>query len=321
MATNPNFQFQTVKRAKCKASIVVEGLSGRGKSGLALTLANALATSPDKVFAVDTENNSLRLFEGIPASNGGVFGQFQVGEFTPNLLYKPTNYLMYRDAAVEAGADVVIFDSISHAWQYNGGILDIVSTLKKTNDRYKRDSYAVWGDDVVVKEKNTLMEMLRDYRCHMISTVRVKEKMEYSTDSSGKPTLTSLGEQQIMQGDMKYEPDLVLQMVAPGTGKHSPIAKIIKSRYAIFEVDDIVEFTPAVCQGLKEYLEEGTSPTELLEKQRIDYIQGIATYLDEHEAKKQIWSALKDANKLAGVKLEEMSLDLMKKLFTQLTAD
>lgn len=48
--SNPMFSFSTVKRSQCKASILIEGLSGRGKSGLALVLANALADTPENVF-------------------------------------------------------------------------------------------------------------------------------------------------------------------------------------------------------------------------------------------------------------------------------
>lgn len=324
--SNVLYGFQTVKREKCKASIVIEGLSGKGKSGLALTLAYALASAPDKIFAVDTENQSLRLFEGIPASFGDKFSDFQVADFTPDLEYKPSHYQNFKQAALEHDAEVVIFDSISHAWQYKGGILDMVSELKKTNTRYQKDGYAAWGDESIVKEKNMLLEMLRDYRCHMISTVRVKEKMEYGTDEKGKNTLISLGEQQIMQGDMKYEPDLVLHMVEPGSGRPNglkhPQAKITKSRYAIFEEGDIVTFTPQICKQLRDYLNEGTSPDELLEAQRQEYVQGVNEHLKAHPNAVPIWEVLKEKH---GYKKEDKANDIpladLKKLYIEMTID
>ena len=59
---NPIFSFEEAKRVACKASILIEGLSGRGKSGLALLLAKGLTKDWTKVFAIDTENKSLNLF-------------------------------------------------------------------------------------------------------------------------------------------------------------------------------------------------------------------------------------------------------------------
>lgn len=318
--SNPIFQFSTVKREQCKASILIEGLSGRGKSGLALILGKALADDQwEKVFAIDTENKSLNLYEGIKCSSGGVFENFKVANFTPDIKYKPSNYKAFRDAAIEAGAEVIIQDSISHAWSYEGGILDMVSDLKKTNQRYQRDSYAAWGDETIVSEKMLLQQLFRDPHAHIISTVRVKEKMEYDKDENGKTVLNSLGEQQIMQADVKYEPDLVLSMVEPGSATHPPKARVVKSRYAILEVDMVYEFTEALCKQIKEYLEKGTAPEVLLEQQRVEYVKGVKDYLDAHPNAKPIWNELKKQAGLEQIKLQDMALNDLKVIFTQLT--
>ena len=63
---NGVLSFRDATRQQAKASILIEGLSGRGKSGLALMLAYALAGKDwTKVYAIDTENRSLDLFEGL----------------------------------------------------------------------------------------------------------------------------------------------------------------------------------------------------------------------------------------------------------------
>ena len=256
MSANPLFQFSEATREQSKASILIEGLSGKGKSGLALLLGYYLANKDwTKVFDIDTENNSVNLFAGITSSAGMPFGQFQHGNFTPDLKYKPSNYQAFKEAALAAGAEVVINDSISHAWTYEGGILDMIAELKKTNKRYERDSYAAWGDDSIVSEKQKLFQLFRDHRCHMIATVRVKEKMEYQLNpATGKNEMVSLGDQEIMQADVKYEPDLVLHMVEPGRamGKEiiHPKARVVKSRYVILKEGDIYEFTPSLCQDI-----------------------------------------------------------------------
>jgi hypothetical protein len=311
---NPTFNFEEAKRIACKASILIEGLSGRGKSGLALLIAKGLTKDWTKVFAIDTENKSLNLFTGLPASSGEKFEHFNIGQLTKDVGYKPSNYLAFRESAIRAGAEAVIEDSISHAWQYEGGVLDIV-TKKQSN---MKNQYAAWGDSEVVKEKNELLALIRDDRVHVISTVRVKEKHEIV---DGKPV--SIGEQQIQQADLKYEPDLVLHMIRPGkktsTMLEHPVAKVIKSRYAIFEVDQEYEFTPELIEQLRLYLEEGEDPAIILEKQREEYVTAVKAYLDEHKNAEPVWKVLKDDAGYKDTKLEDMPLDVVKSLYINLT--
>lgn len=318
---NPIFNFEEAKREQCKASILIQGLSGRGKSGLALILGHALAGGDwTKVFDIDTENKSIQLYTDIDCSAGGTFHGFQIGNFTPDIGYKPSHYLAFRDVAISKGAQVVIEDSVSHAWNYKGGVLDILADVKSKSTRYQKDSYAAWGDEAVVKEKQTLMELFRDNRVHVIATVRVKEKLEYN---DGK--LLSLGDQQIMQADIKYEPDLVLEMVKAGKVKNGvashPVAKVIKSRYAILTEDETYEFTAELCDQIRQYLEEGTSPAELLEKQRQSYVDGVKEYLDAHQNAVPVWGVLKKDAGYESTPLNEMPLDVLKKIFSQLTLD
>ena len=327
MSANPLFQFQEATREQSKASILIEGLSGKGKSGLALILAYYLAGEDwTKVFDIDTENNSVNLFAGINSSIGVPFGQFKHGNFTPDMKYKPSNYLEFKEAAISAGAEVVINDSISHAWSYEGGILDRIAELKKGNKRYEKDAYAVWGDDEIMDEKQKLFQLFRDHRIHMIATVRVKEKMEYQfNEQKGKNEMVSLGEQEIMQADVKYEPDLVLHMVEPGNayGKKitHPKAKVVKSRYVILQEGETYEFSPSLCRDLVAYLNEGTSPAEIMEKQRQEYITNITEYLDSHQMKLNIWNVIKEDAGYKNTPLTDLPLDVIKTLFIKLTID
>jgi hypothetical protein len=316
---NPIFTTKKVQRKQAKASIAIDGLPGSGKSGLALMLGKALANNDwTKVAAIDTESSSLNLFDGITANDGELFENFQIGDFTPDIGYKPSHYEAFKEAAIEGGADVVIFDSLTHAWMARGGVLDILNKVKKTTN----DSYAAWGDPEVVREKTLLLELLRDSRVHTISTVRVKEKMEYIEGESGKRKLSSLGDQQIMQADMKYEPDLVLSMISPGKNRSGlikhPVAIVDKSRYAIFDEEQEYEFTPQLCEQLREYLNEGTSPEELLAQQHKEFVENVTAYLDANQNKVNIWKLVKEQNGFEDTKLADIPLPDLKTMFTQL---
>lgn len=326
MATNnPTFSFEDATRTACKASIMIEGLPGRGKTGLALMIGYILSDEDwSKVFHVDTENNSANLFVDIDSSMGNKFGKFKVANFTEELGFKPSNYIAYRNAAINAGAKTVIFDSISHAWNYKGGVLDLVSQAKASNARYAKDSYAAWGDENIVKEKNELLELIRNNKVHMITTVRVKEKMEYELGPDGKNKLVSLGEQQIQQADLKYEPDLVLQMQKAGSNKNGvikhPVALCTKSRYAIFTEGETYEFTPELIKQLKEYLEEGVDPEVLLQKQKDEYLAALKQYFKEKPAAKEIWEIMKKDAGLGDVLTKDIPLSELKKLFVKITS-
>lgn len=317
-------QFEDAKRVQCKASIEFEGLSGSGKTGAAMLTAAILAGYDWKsIYALDTENRSLRLLVGTPCSDGSKYGSFKVSELTPDIGYAPSNYLAIREAAVSAGAKVFIQDSISHAWQYKGGVLDKVSAAKSSGNKlYAKDAYAAWGDAEVVDEKNKLLEMIRDERVHVISTVRVKEKMEYTKDAEGKTKLESLGEQQIQQADLKYEPDLVLHMLRPGANHNNiithPRVRVVKTRYAFLTKDEEYDWTPELIKQLKEYLEDGVDPETILEQQRQEYIAGVKELIT-NSSKKAIATVMKEDLGYKDVKLNDMPLKAIKQLFIGLT--
>lgn len=319
--SNPIFKFEDAQRQQCKASIMIEGLPGDAKSGTALMIAYFLSNKDwKKVYAIDTENKSLPLFVGLPSSWGGKedpFGSFKVMQLTQEIGFKPTNYTACREVAVKSGAEVVIEDSISHAWQYKGGVLDIVNQAKERT-KSKNDKYAAWGDPEVMQEKQELLALIRDSKVHVITTVRVKEKYDYE-EVEGKKTLKSLGEQQIMQDDIKYEPDLVLRMVKAGSPKNHPQVSVQKSRYAIFEKGQVYEITPELCLQLKVYLEDGVDPQILLEQQKKDYVEAVTDHLNKNPGKKAIWQVMKQDAGLADTKLIEMELSDLKKLYLQLT--
>ena len=307
--------FRDATRQQAKASILIEGLSGRGKSGLALLLGHALAGKDwSKVYAVDTENRSLDLFEGINMSSGDKCEPFKKVDLLPAHGYAPSNYLLCKENAVNAGAEVIINDSITHMWQQEGGVLDLVSAVQlKDSKRY--NNYTAWGAPEVKAEKQAIFNVVRDARIHVISTVRVKEKFEINSDH----TLTSLGEQEQQMPDLKYEPDLVVQMLKAGAMNGTPpTAKIVKSRYAILQEGEVYQFTDNIIASLVDYLHKGTDPKELLEKQRVEYINTIKNILDNDVSKKTMFPILKEQQGHKDTKLTELPLDVLQTLLGSL---
>ena len=310
-------KFHKAARQKLKASIMIEGLQGSGKSGLALLIAKALTDDWDKIYAIDTENRSLDLFQGIKMNTGDSFGEFNKVDLTIEDGYAPSNYLALRDEAVKAGAEVIIMDSISHMWNRKGGLLDLVAEAQANG----LDNYRSWGTEKNRKEKELLNDIVRCKDAHIITTVRIKEKfgMEYD-ETKGKTTVVSLGEQQIQQDGLKYEPDLVLRMINPGNmDGTNPTVYVIKSRYAILKTGEEYEVTKELLTQLRAYLEEGIDPEVIFKEQRDQLIADIKEYCNT-PTRKSIWKALKESSGFTG-KLEEMPLSLMKELYKRLTEE
>lgn len=310
-------KFRKAARQKLKASIMIEGLQGSGKSGLALLIARALTDDWSKIYAIDTENKSLDLFQGIKTNTGENFGEFNKVDLTVEDGYAPSNYVALRDAAIEAGAEAVIMDSISHMWNRKGGLLDSVAEAQAQGF----DNYRSWGTEKNRKEKELLNDIVRSSKVHMITTVRMKEKFGMEFDETrGKNKVVSLGEQQIQQDGLKYEPDLVLRMVRPGNmDGTNPVVEVIKSRYAMFIKDEEYEITKELLEQLRQYLEEGIDPEEIIKVQKQEVINQIKEYCN-NPTRKSVWKTLKESAGFTG-KLEEMPLGLMKELYKRLTEE
>ena len=310
-------KFRKAARQQLKASIMIEGLQGSGKSGLALLLAKALTDDWDKIYAIDTENKSLDLFEGIKMNTGEAFGAFNKVDLLSEDGFAPSTYLALRDEAIEAGAEVVIMDSISHMWNRKGGLLDTVAEAQAQG----LDNYRSWGTDKNRKEKESLIDIVRSPYVHMITTVRIKEKFGLEFDETrGKNKVVSLGEQQIQQDGLKYEPDLVLRMVTPGNmDGTNPVVEVLKSRYAILRTGKEYEVTAELLKQLREYLEEGVDPEVILKEQKEAVMNQIKEYCNT-PTRKSIWKALKESSGFDG-KLEDMPIELMKELYTKLTVE
>lgn len=307
-------EFRKAARQKLKASIMIEGLQGTGKSGLALLIAKALTDDWTKVYAIDTENRSLDLFQGIKMNTGDTFGDFNKADLSADEGYAPSHYLSLRDAAINAGADVVIMDSISHMWNRKGGMLDMVAEAQAAG----LDNYRSWGTDENRKEKELLNDLVRSKDVHIITTVRTKEKFGLEFDETkGRHKVVSLGEQQVQQDGLKYEPDLVLRMVSPGNmDGTNPVVEVLKSRYVLFRTGEEVEVTPEILIQLRQYLDEGIDPEVIFKEQKNQLMESIKAYCNT-TVKKSVWKSLKDGSGFTG-KLEDMPLDLMKSLYQKL---
>lgn len=231
MTTNP---FKRATKSQAKLRMALMGPSGSGKTFTSLSVASALG----RVAVIDTEHGS--------ASKYGDRFIFDVLELTE---YHPQNYIDAIKAAGEAGDyDVLVIDSLSHAWNGSGGVLEIVDKAAKRSDA--KNTFAAWRDATPLH--NALVEALLAAPLHLITTMRSKTEYVLERDERGKMTPRKVGLAPVQREGMEYEFDVVAEMDMQNT------LMITKTRIPKLTGKVIPQPGVALGETLKAWLMDGT---------------------------------------------------------------
>lgn len=189
------FKVEPAKLEQTKARVALVGVAGCGKTYTALITAQELGK---KVVVLDTENKSSAKY----AQTWPSFG-FDV---LPMPDYAIKTYIDALDF-VSTKYDVVIVDSLSHAWAGRGGALEMAETMKA---KHGGNKFAAWGD--VTPLQNQLVEIILNYPQHIIATMRMKMEYVLTQDDRGKTSPQKVGLGIVQRDSFEYEFDIVGQM-------------------------------------------------------------------------------------------------------------
>ena len=117
-------------------------------------------------------------------------------------------------AAAKAGYDVLILDSMSHAWTGEGGMLDVVNEIARA--RYKGNTFQAWKDGGVIQ--NRLVEAVLAAPIHIIATMRSKTEYSVGTDDRGKMKPEKIGTSPIQRDGFEYEYDVIIDLGIDNVG-------------------------------------------------------------------------------------------------------
>lgn len=202
-------QFQKATKYQLKARIALLGPAGSGKSYTAMRLAFALAGENGKVAAIDTERRSLSKYVGEnPDGRPWDFDVLELESFSPEM------YIEGIKAAEAAGYDVLVIDSLSHAWAGKDGLLEFVDqTTKKMAARTggRENSFAAWRE--ATPKHNELVDTMLASKLHLIVTMRVKmEYVQEKNERTGKTEIRKVGLQPIQRDGLEYEFDVIADL-------------------------------------------------------------------------------------------------------------
>ena len=134
--------FKKASKSQSRLRLGLVGVSGSGKTFSALAIGSALAAHYDgRVALIDTEHGS--------ASKYADRFSFDVLELVD---FNPKNYIDAIKAASDY-YDVLIIDSLSHAWSGSGGVLEMVDNAAKRSQ--SNNSFTAWRDVTPLHEMST----------------------------------------------------------------------------------------------------------------------------------------------------------------------
>lgn len=182
--------FKKAERKQVKARIALVGPPGAGKTYTALRTLKHMGCA--KIAVIDTERGSASKYvgdEALPA--------FDVCELET---FAPANYSKAIRFAAENGYDGLIIDSASHAWNGEGGALDMVSKQGK-------GGFEAWNR--VTPEITLMTDAILSFPGHVIATYRTKNEYTESVNDKGKKVREKIGLAPIFKEGVEYEFDVV----------------------------------------------------------------------------------------------------------------
>jgi hypothetical protein len=186
---NMSFQVRKAERQGARLLIQLSGVSGSGKTFTSLQLGYGLAGGDaSKVVLIDTENRRGSLYANALPAPFGI-----IDFYAP---FSPERYIEAIDAAVEAGAEVIVIDSVTHEWESEGGCEWIANQTRFPD--WKRAK---------ALHKRFMTHMLQS-PAHIIACTRAREKVDFTDPKNPRP----LGIQPIQEKNFSFEATVSLMM-------------------------------------------------------------------------------------------------------------
>ena len=231
--------FRKAERRKTKLRLGITGPAGAGKTYGALLIAFGLG---GKIAMIDTENGSGDFYSEL--------GEYDIANISAP--YDVRKYLAAIHEAEEAEYDVIIIDSLSHAWAGDGGLLDMQGRIA---DSGRANSYTAWRQ--VTPLHNKLIEAMLTSSAHIIATMRSKTDYAQDKDDKGKTVIRKVGLAPVQRDGVEYEFGTVFDL------GFNHLARVSKDRTSLFDGQSFI-ITPEVGQKLKVWLDTGSDfPTQL----------------------------------------------------------
>lgn len=200
------FEVVKAERKGKPALIGLWGSSGSGKTLSALKIARGLVGEDGKIVVADTENGRAEIYAN------EVGGWYHIDLQPP---FHPDRYTQAMRDAEAAGANVIIFDSMSHVWEGEGGVIEMAD--KETNAQGRPlQGLAKWKNPKMAYKR--MFNALLRSRVHVIFCLRAKDLNQQIGRGKGS-ALSYMGLTPICEKNFIFEMTMAF-MIGPD---HKPV--------------------------------------------------------------------------------------------------
>ena len=238
-----SFQIRQAKRSATKLRLLLDGPSGSGKTWGALQVAKGLG---GLTVVIDTEQGSSDLYDGLH--------DFGVIDLAPP--FTPERYIAAIQAAEDAGAEVIVVDSITQEWNGTGGCLELVDEIARA--QFRGNTWSAYS--VITPRHRAFVDRMLRSTAHIIATGRAKTETA-QVDDGGRKKVAKLGMKVETRDGLEYEFTVVLDLIHDGH-----FATVSKDRTGLFAGHDPKPITPETGRKLAAWLaggQDNTTPAPL----------------------------------------------------------
>lgn len=223
------YKIEPATKSATKLRLALFGPSGSGKTMSALRIATGIG---GRIGVIDTERGS--------ASKYSDRYPFDVINLRSAAV---PDYLEAINAFSEAGHEILIIDSLTHAWEW---LLDHVDKLGAT--QFRGNKWGAWSVGTPLQQQ--LVDAMLTYPGHVIGTMRARTEWVITTNDKGKATPERIGTSPKQRDSLEYEFDLLMLMNSDNSGH------VLKDRTGKYQ-DAVLQPTEEFGAALAEWLADG----------------------------------------------------------------
>ncbi len=248
--------IRKAERKKAKLRLGLSGAAGSGKTRGALEIATGMG---GKIGMIDTESG-----------RGDIYARdYEYDLIRLEAPYSTARYIEAMKMFEEAGYDILIIDSMSHAWNGAGGVVSIVDAGGKG-----------WFSPQGIKagaEQQAFIDAIITSKMHIICTFRAKTKYEVEKNDRGQNVPRKIGLEPIQKDNVEYELTLFMTL------DQNHYGTVTKDNTKMYD-QQIIKVDKEMGAHLMRWLDEGVDPKRQFEEvvlpQTIENMQSAETLDD-----------------------------------------
>ncbi|GBQ09058.1 AAA family ATPase [Saccharibacter floricola] len=267
-----SFTIKPAIREKIGLLFGIAGASGSGKTFSALTLAEGIKGKNGKIAVIDTEAGRALHYAPCPGEKAdpskGTFDFLHL-DFQPP--FEPMRYVAAIKAAEDAGATVIVIDSMSHEWDGEGGCADMAEAAALAAATDRQGNVAQWKIEAMTapswkkpkQQHKRMMARLIQTRTHLIFCLRAQEKIKFEKVENpqtgrSRNEIRQMGFQPICEKSFMFElsGSMTMHPDTPGEPRYDLPRKLNHDLQVIFPAGK--QITSAAGERLQRWAETGT---------------------------------------------------------------